>query len=187
MAALVSRRWKTRQCRVVQAIMGAIQNLNLLKSLIFQSYQRISQPDHSLYFISLLAFSPHFGAYLRQSRKQEGQVVVGTINARRRSDGTTAYSAQILLMRAGQIVHRESKTFNDRAMAKGWIERRERELAKPGGLEAAKIGKETLADAIDKYIATSRKKIGNTKAQVLDQGHGHRREAMPPHRQRDAD
>ena len=89
---------------------------------------------------------------------------MGTINARRRKDGTIAYSAQILLMRSGQIVHRESRTFNDRAMAKGWIERRERELDKPGGLEAAKIGKETLGDAIDKYVATSRKKIGKTKA-----------------------
>jgi hypothetical protein len=53
-------------------------------------------------------------------------------------------------------------------MAKGWIERRERELDKPGGLEAAKIGKETLGDAIDKYVATSRKKIGKTKAHVLE-------------------
>jgi hypothetical protein len=93
---------------------------------------------------------------------------VGTINQRRRKDGTIAYSAQIVLIRDGQLVHRESRTFNDRAMAKGWIERRERELEKPGGLEAAKIGKETLGDAIDKYIATSRKKIGNTKAQVLE-------------------
>jgi hypothetical protein len=95
-------------------------------------------------------------------------LVVGTINARRRKDGTIAYSAQILLMHSGQIVHRESRTFNDRAMAKGWIERRERELDKPGGLEAAKIGKETLGDAIDKYVATSRKKIGKTKAHVLE-------------------
>jgi hypothetical protein len=93
---------------------------------------------------------------------------VGTINQRRRKDGTIAYSAQIVLIRDGQFVRRESRTFNDRAMAKGWIARRERELDKPGGLEAAKIGKETLGDAIDKYIATSRKKIGKTKAQVLE-------------------
>jgi integrase len=70
-------------------------------------------------------------------------------------------------MRAGQIVHRESKTFNDRGTAKGWIEKREKELAKPGGLESAKIGRETLEDAIDQYIVTSRKQIGRTKEQVL--------------------
>lgn len=93
---------------------------------------------------------------------------MGTIKERRRADGTTAYSAQILLTRDGAIVHRESKTFNDRKMAQGWIGKREKELAKPGGLDAAKIGKETLADAIDKYISTSRKEIGRTKSQVLE-------------------
>jgi integrase len=93
---------------------------------------------------------------------------MGTINERRRRDGTIAYSAQILLTREGEIVHRESRTFNDRAMAQGWLNRRETELEKPGGIEAAKIGKETLGDAIDKYIATSRKEIGRTKTQVLE-------------------
>lgn len=93
---------------------------------------------------------------------------MGTIKERRRSDGTTAYSAQILLTREGKIVHRESRTFNDPKMAKGWIGKREKELEKPGGIEAARIGKEIVADAIDKYISTSRKEIGRTKSQVLE-------------------
>jgi integrase len=93
---------------------------------------------------------------------------MGTIIKRTRGNGSVAYSAQILIMQDRQIVHRESRTFSDRAIAKGWIVKREKELAKPGGIEAAKIGRETLADAIDKYLATSRKKIGRTKAQVLD-------------------
>ena len=93
---------------------------------------------------------------------------MGTIKKRRRADGTTAHSAQILLTRDGVIVHRESKTFNDPKMAQGWIDKREKALGKPGGLEAAKVGRETLKQAIDKYIATSRKKIGRTKAQVLE-------------------
>lgn len=92
---------------------------------------------------------------------------MGTINTRKRADGTTAYSAQILMMREGQIVHRESRTFNDRAMAKGWLEKRERELAQPGALKAAQTGKETLGDAIDRYTATSKKTLGITKSQVL--------------------
>jgi integrase len=71
-------------------------------------------------------------------------------------------------MRDGRIEHRESKTFTDRQMARSWLDKREAALAKPGGLDAAKIGKETLGDAIDKYIATSRKEIGKTKAQVLE-------------------
>jgi hypothetical protein len=93
---------------------------------------------------------------------------VSTLIARKKADGTEAFSCQISTMRNGAIVHRESRTFSNRAMAKAWGERRERDLAKPGGLEAAKIGKETLADAIDKYVATSRKEIGRTKAQVLE-------------------
>lgn len=93
---------------------------------------------------------------------------MGTVIERKRRDGSITYSAQISIMRAGAIAHRESKTFNDRKMAAGWLAKREAELSKPGGIAAAKIGKETLGDAIDKYIATSRKEIGKTKAQVLD-------------------
>lgn len=93
---------------------------------------------------------------------------MGTIIERRRRDGTVIYSAQISIMRSGQIAHRESKTFNDRKMAQGWLGKREAELAKPGGISAAKVGKELLGEAIDRYLATSRKKIGKTKAQVLD-------------------
>jgi integrase len=92
---------------------------------------------------------------------------MGTIDKRQRRDGSVAYSAQISLMRKGAIAHRESRTFSDRGMAQSWIDKRERELAKPGGLEAAKVGKETLGDAIDRYIATSLKEIGGTKGQVL--------------------
>jgi hypothetical protein len=36
---------------------------------------------------------------------------VGTVNQRRRKDGTIAHSAQIVLIRDGQFVHRESRTF----------------------------------------------------------------------------
>jgi hypothetical protein len=92
---------------------------------------------------------------------------MGTINARKRADGSTAYSAQLLIMRERQIVHRESRTFNDRAMAQSWIAKREKELATPGGLEAAKVGRETLGEAIEKTIATSQKQMGRSKAHVL--------------------
>lgn len=93
---------------------------------------------------------------------------MGTIVERRSVAGKITYSAQISLMRSGQIAHRESRTFNDKKMAQGWLEKREAELAKPGGIAAAKVGKETLGDAIDKYVLTSRKEMGKTKAQVLE-------------------
>jgi hypothetical protein len=59
---------------------------------------------------------------------------MGTIIPRKRRSGTTGYHAQLLIMRKGTIVHRESRTF-DRKQAAAWLEKRETELAKPGALE----------------------------------------------------
>lgn len=92
---------------------------------------------------------------------------MGTINARKRKDGTTGYTAQILKKQNGTIVHREAKTFDRKQAAEAWIKRRETELSEPGALERAKAPDATLAAAIDRYIVESRKQIGRTKAQVL--------------------
>ncbi|WP_340672629.1 tyrosine-type recombinase/integrase [Bradyrhizobium ottawaense] len=93
---------------------------------------------------------------------------MGTIIARKRKDGTTGFTAQVLKKQAGKIVWREAKTFDRRQAATAWMKKRETELAEPGGLERARAPKgKTLADAIDKYTETSRKEIGRTKAQVL--------------------
>lgn len=51
-----------------------------------------------------------------------------TITARRRSDGTTGYTAQIRLKRDGKVVHTEAETFNTRALAKEWETRRKAAL-----------------------------------------------------------
>ena len=53
---------------------------------------------------------------------------MGTITARRRSDGTTGYTAQIRIKRDGKVVHSESETFDRQALAKEWMRRREAEL-----------------------------------------------------------
>lgn len=92
---------------------------------------------------------------------------MGTVIPRKRKDGTTGYSAQIVIKAEGRIAHRETKTFDRRQAAAAWLEKREKELKRPGALDAAKAGNPTLADAIDRYIAESRKEIGRTKAQVL--------------------
>lgn len=91
---------------------------------------------------------------------------MGTIVPRRRKDGTTAYMAQIRLARDEEIL-RETKTFDRRQAAYAWLERREKELSDPAKRAAARACDPTLADAIDRYISTSRKDIGRTKAQVL--------------------
>jgi integrase len=92
---------------------------------------------------------------------------MGTIVARKRKDGTTAHLAQLLIKRAGAIVHREARTFDRKQAAAAWLEKREGELAAPGALERQGISDPPLADVIDRYIAESNKEIGRTKAQVL--------------------
>lgn len=92
---------------------------------------------------------------------------MGTINARKRKDGTTGYTAQILKKQKGKIVHREAKTFDRKQAAEAWVKRRETELSEPGALQRVKAPDATLADAIDRYIKESKKAIGRTKAQVL--------------------
>lgn len=93
---------------------------------------------------------------------------MGTIVARPRKDGTTAYIAQIFVMRDGSKL-REARTFDREKAARAWIAKREAELSKPGALSQAKSAKsgKTLADAIDRYTLESRRNIGKTKTQVF--------------------
>lgn len=91
---------------------------------------------------------------------------MGTINARKRSDGTVGYTAQIIRKKGGAILLREAKTFDREREAKAWIRFREAELDRPGALDALNASKHTLADAIDRYIK-EKSEMGRTKAQVL--------------------
>lgn len=91
---------------------------------------------------------------------------MGSIKARPRKGGDLAYLARVTVKQGGKIVHREAKTFELRREAVAWMKARETELAAPGAIERQGNGT-TLAQAIDRYIAESRKQIGKTKAQVL--------------------
>jgi integrase len=90
---------------------------------------------------------------------------MGSIIGRTRKDGTTAYLAQILLKRKGQIVHREVQTFDRKQAAKAWVARRETELSDPGAFDRKNDVK--LADVIDRYTRESERQMGRTKTQVL--------------------
>jgi integrase len=92
---------------------------------------------------------------------------MGTIVARKRKDGTTAHLAQLMIKRGGAIVHREARTFDRKQAAAAWLEKREKELIKPGALDRLRLPDPTLAAVIDRYTNESIKKIGRTKAQVL--------------------
>lgn len=92
---------------------------------------------------------------------------MGTITARKRKNGSSAYLAQIRIKVGGKVVHTESQTFDRQPAASAWLKLRERELAQPGGMDAARSGDPFLADVIDKYIKESRRNYGKTKKQVL--------------------
>ena len=76
---------------------------------------------------------------------------MGTVIPRKRSDGSTGYQAQLLIKRAGKIVHRENRTFDRRQAASAWLKKREKELAKPGALERLEAPDSTLTAVIDRY------------------------------------
>jgi len=104
----------------------------------------------------------------------------GRIIARKRKDGTTAYRADVLIREGGKLAFRETKTFDRKQAAAVWIEKRNAEIEKTG-IEIARraVRGATLADAIDRYIADSRKAMGKTKAQCLEAIKRHPIAALP--------
>lgn len=93
---------------------------------------------------------------------------MGSISPRKRKDGSTGYTAQIVLKKDRKVVFTEGRTFDRRAAAALWLEKREAELRAPGGIERAKQHGVTLGKAIDKYVTDSQREMGKTKAQVLN-------------------
>lgn len=88
---------------------------------------------------------------------------MGHISERKREDGTIAYRAELVIRQDGKR-HKFTKTFDRESAAKKWLEKKARDLRKPGALVQAK-GR-TVGDAIDLYIADA-DRMGKTKAQVL--------------------
>lgn len=94
---------------------------------------------------------------------------MGTITERRLKNGKVVYTAQIRVMRDGKKAS-ASSTFDRRQTAEAWLKRKEAETIRPGGFDRLSVAKTrgaTLADAIDKYVKSSAREIGKTKAQVL--------------------
>ena len=90
---------------------------------------------------------------------------MGTIIGRTCKDGSKAFVAQIVIKKAGVIMHREAETFDRKQAANAWIVKREGELKRPGGLEQKEDP--LLSAVIDRYIEESKARVAGTKAQVL--------------------
>ncbi|WP_328286101.1 hypothetical protein [Martelella mediterranea] len=85
---------------------------------------------------------------------------------RRANEKSSSYHARVRVMREGTSYH-ETRTFDRRPAATAWIRKREKELARPGTLEALNAQDPPLSKAIERYIKEAVKEIGRTKARVL--------------------
>lgn len=89
---------------------------------------------------------------------------MGSITEKFLDDGLAVYVARIQIKANGKWVHRESRTFDKKKTGENWLKRRTKEINTIGVSNAKK---QTLADAIDRYIAEDKGAIGRTKTQVL--------------------
>jgi hypothetical protein len=83
---------------------------------------------------------------------------------RKRTDGSIAYRAEVVRKRVGL---KFVETFDRRKAAQDWIDKKEKELNRRGGLEAAIAAKKgpaksTLGDAIDRTFVDRVKQAGRT-------------------------
>jgi integrase len=89
---------------------------------------------------------------------------MGTIVERKRRDGSTGYTAQIVVKQKGQV-HREAQTFDRQQAAYAWLEKREKELKLPGGL--APRHDPPFGETVKRYQEELNGSMGDTKAACL--------------------
>lgn len=95
---------------------------------------------------------------------------MATITARKRSDGTTAYTAQIRLKQGGKVVHSEARTFAKRATARAWAAEREEQIRRdPSSATRAEHLGVTVGDLVRRYIDERQavEPLGRSKHQHL--------------------
>ncbi len=93
---------------------------------------------------------------------------MATIRTRQRSDGSVAFLAEIRIKRNGELVHRESRTFDRRAQANVWAESREKALANaaPQTNDRRPVANTTLRELLKRYRdeVSEVRPIGRSKA-----------------------
>ncbi|WP_445404381.1 tyrosine-type recombinase/integrase [Acinetobacter vivianii] len=95
---------------------------------------------------------------------------MGSVTARKGTDGSVSYRAAIRINRKGYPAFSESKTFHSKKVAENWLKKREVEIQENPDIL---LGKEklidlTLADAIDKYLEEVGSEYGRTKRYSLN-------------------
>jgi integrase len=104
-----------------------------------------------------------------QPLSQLYQLTMATIRARKRTDGSISYTAQIRLFRDGAQVYQESQSFARKQAAQAWVRKRETELDQPGAIERANRQGATVKEMIDRYLVEMEKvrPLGKTKLATL--------------------
>lgn len=104
-----------------------------------------------------------------QSLLELYQSTMATIRARKRTDGSISYTAQIRLYRDGVQVYQESQTFARKQAAQAWTRKRETELDEPGAIERANRVGATLKEMTVRYLVEVEKAqpLGKTKRGTL--------------------
>lgn len=78
---------------------------------------------------------------------------MATIRTRRRKDGSLAYLSEVRIKRDGEIIHRESKTFDRQGQARAWAESREKRFVngRPAKKRLPRTKPATLRNVLQKY------------------------------------
>ncbi len=94
---------------------------------------------------------------------------MGTIQSRKKKDGSESHTATVRFKRDGVVIHAETETFKRKADARLWIKKKESTFSEPGALDAElnKPDDPTLAEAIKLHNDEKVKEHGKTKTQVL--------------------
>ena len=96
--------------------------------------------------------APEIGSCRTEISRFES-ISMATIRTRQRKDGSLAYLGEVRVKRDGEIVHRESRTFDRLAQARAWAETREKMVAKdiPATRQHQKMKQATLRKVLRRY------------------------------------
>jgi len=92
------------------------------------------------------------------------EAAMATIVARKRASGVK-YTAQIRIKKNGKVVYTESETFDRKALAKAWADKREAQLKGPGGVQRVQHRGITVGQVLQWYRDDfdGRSKFGRSK------------------------
>lgn len=95
---------------------------------------------------------------------------MASIRARKKKDGSTSYSAQIVIKHGGIIKHRESRTFSKDKLARAWAKKREVELQYQEVFDTKDpiMIADILQEYLDNFTAEGSKKLDMNRLMTYD-------------------